>query len=49
MMRRALRARWRRRQGDIMINPLDIMPVLALALIIALIPLLADHPPSGRS
>ena len=28
-----------------MVNPLDILPVLALALAIALLPLLADRPP----
>jgi hypothetical protein len=49
MMRRASGARWQRRQGDIMINPLDIMPILALALMIAFIPLLADGPPGSCS
>ena len=34
----------RRRQGVIMVNPLDIMPVLALALMIVLLPLAADRP-----
>jgi hypothetical protein len=42
------RVRLRRREGDIMVSPLDIMPILALALLIALIPLLADSPPRGR-
>lgn len=33
-----------------MVNPLEIMPVLALALMIVVIPLLADRPPgqAGR-
>jgi hypothetical protein len=30
-----------------MVNPLEIMPILALALIIVCLPLLADGPPQG--
>jgi hypothetical protein len=31
-----------------MVNPLEILPILALALAIALLPLLADRPPGPQ-
>ena len=31
-----------------MVNPLEILPILALALAIALLPLLGDRPPAPR-